>query len=110
MKINEIKYNYIKNKVKTSNLKIKEKDAIAIATIAGGIAGGLITDKENSKAKANESIFQLIVNYIVPTIAVGGSIKLFLLEVTSLLAGFIAGNIKPGYQVGVKQADLNINA
>ena len=168
------------------NIELKEKDVIAIASssIAGGLAGGLITDKKNAKAKVKEGIVQLIGNYIVPTIAVGGGIKLnkalnkkynfppitrpiqFLFGMTSLIAGVVAGNkisremnkqmfkedhyrkltwkdwavqfdnvclvtsisnagtqlakmasrfipfahLAPGYQVGVKQADLNINA
>ena len=139
---------------------------------------------KNAKAKVKEGIVQLIGNYIVPTIAVGGGIKLnkalnkkynfppitrpiqFLFGMTSLIAGVVAGNkisremnkqmfkedhyrkltwkdwavqfdnvclvtsisnagtqlakmasrfipfahLAPGYQVGVKQADLNINA
>ena len=168
------------------NIELKEKDVIAIASssIAGGLAGGLATDRKNAKAKLKEGVVQLIGNYVVPTIAVGGGIKLnkalnkkynvppitrpiqFLFGMASLIVGVIAGNkisrtlnagmfkeddyrklnwkdwavqfdnvclvtsisntgtqlakmasrfipfahIAPGYQVGVKQTDLNINA
>lgn len=168
------------------NIELKEKDVIAIASssIAGGLAGGMITDKKNAKAKVKEGVVQLVGNYIVPTIAVGAGIKLnkalnkkynfppitrpiqFLFGFASLIVGVIAGNkvsrvmnagmfkeddyrkltwkdwavqfdnvclvtsisntgtllakmasrfipvahLAPGYQVGVKQTDLNIKA
>ena len=167
------------------DIEIKEKDVITIASssIAGGLFGGIATDKKNAKAKVKEGIVQLLGNYIVPTIAVGGGIKLnkalnkkynfppitrpiqFLFGFASLIIGVIAGNkvsrvlneglfkeddyrklnwkdwavqfdnvclvtsisnagtnlakiasrfipvahIMPGYQVGVKKADLNVN-
>lgn len=93
-------------------IELKEKDVIEIASssIAGGIIGGSLTDSKNTKAKVKEGVVQLIGNYIVPTLFVGGGIKLnkllnkhynfppvtkaiqFAFGFTSLIAGVIVGN------------------
>ncbi len=93
-------------------IELKEKDVIQMASssIAGGILGGSLTDSKNTKAKVKEGVVQLIGNYIVPTLFVGGGIKLnkvlnkhynfppvtkpiqFAFGFTSLIAGVVAGN------------------
>lgn len=93
-------------------LELKEADVIKIASssILGGFALGSITDMKNIKAKAKEGIVQLAGNYIIPTLFVGGGIKLnkalnkkynfppitkpiqFAFGIASLIAGVLAGN------------------
>lgn len=93
-------------------LELKEKDVIQIASssVLGGLAGGSITDSKNTKAKVKEGVVQLLGNYIIPTLFVGGGIALnkalnkkfnfppitkpiqFAFGFTSLIAGVIAGN------------------
>lgn len=93
-------------------LELKEKDVIQIASssILGGLLGGSATDSKNTKAKVKEGIVQLLGNYIIPTIFVGGGIKLnkalnkkynfppitktiqFAFGFGSLIAGVITGN------------------
>lgn len=95
-----------------NKMELKEKDVIQIASksIMGGVFGGMIMDPDNSKAKCQEGIIQLIGNYVVPTLFVGSGIKLnkvlnkkfnyppitkpvkFLFGFTSLIAGVITGN------------------
>lgn len=94
------------------NLELNGKDVITIATgaITGGFAGGSITDKKNTKAKAKEGIVQLLGNYIIPTLFVGAGIKFnkalnkkfayppvnkliqFAFGMSSLIVGVIVGN------------------
>ncbi|MBS4759557.1 MAG: hypothetical protein KHX03_02525 [Clostridium sp.] len=59
-------------------MEFNEKDVIALASssIAGGFAGGVLTDKKNTKAKAKEGIVQLVGNYIFPSLFVGLGMKL----------------------------------
>lgn len=93
-------------------IELKEKDVISIASasIGGGLLGGILTDKKNTKAKAKEGVVQLIGNYIIPTFAVSGGIKLnkvlnknfnvppftrpvqFMFGFASLIAGVVLGN------------------
>lgn len=93
-------------------LELKEADVIKIASssILGGFALGSATDIKNIKAKAKEGIVQLTGNYIIPTLFVGGGIRLnktlnkkynfppitksiqFAFGFASLIAGVIAGN------------------
>lgn len=94
------------------NIELKEKDVITIASssITGGFLGGVLTDRKNIKAKAKEGVVQLMGNYVIPTIAVSGGIKLnkmlnkrfnfppitrpiqFMFGFASLIAGVVAGN------------------
>ena len=59
-------------------IEFNEKDVIALASssIVGGFAGGVLTDKKNTKAKAKEGVVQLIGNYIFPSLFVGAGMKL----------------------------------
>lgn len=59
-------------------IEFNEKDVIALASssIAGGLAGGVLTDKKNAKSKAKEGIVQLVGNYIFPSLFVGAGMKL----------------------------------
>ncbi len=60
------------------NLEFKAKDVILLASssVAGGLICGTITDPKHAKAKRKEGLTQLVGNYIIPSLFVGGGMKL----------------------------------
>lgn len=60
-------------------LQIEEKEILALATgsVAGGLVGGAISDRNNMKAKGREALTQLLGNVITPVACVGGIARLY---------------------------------
>ena len=103
------------NTIKKAEFNDKNVIFISSASTAGGFAGGALTDTDNIKSKAKEGMVQLIGNYIIPSLFVGGGIHLnkkildsrtnfknspkilkliqFSAGITSLIAGVICGNL-----------------
>ncbi len=103
------------NTIKKAEFNEKNVIFISSASTAGGFAGGALTDKDNIKPKAKEGLVQLIGNYIIPSLFVGGGIHLnkkildnmtnfkkspkilkllqFSAGIISLAAGVICGNL-----------------
>lgn len=93
-------------------MEFNEKDVIALASssIAGGFAGGVLTDKKNTRAKVKEGVVQLVGNDIFPSLFVGAGMKLnkllfskykfppvtkviqFAFGTTGFIAGVLAGS------------------
>ena len=62
------------NKDKKVKYETGEILSLGAASVAGGFAGGAITDdKKNIKAKARESLNQLVGNILIPIGAIGGT-------------------------------------
>ena len=62
------------NKDKKVKYETGEILALGTSSVAGGFAGGAITDdKKNIKAKARESLNQLVGNILIPIGAIGGT-------------------------------------
>ncbi len=103
------------NTIKKAEFNDKNVIFISSASTAGGFAGGALTDTDNIKSKAKEGMVQLIGNYIIPSLFVGGGIHLnkkildsrtnfknspkilkliqFSAGIISLIAGVICGNL-----------------
>ena len=103
------------NTIKKAEFNDKNVIFISSASTAGGFAGGTLTDTDNIKSKAKEGMVQLIGNYIIPSLFVGGGIHLnkkildsrtnfknspkilkliqFSAGIISLIAGVICGNL-----------------
>lgn len=60
-------------------LDIEEKEILTLATgsVAGGLIGGAISDKENMRAKGREALTQLVGNVLTPVLCVGGIARLY---------------------------------
>ena len=58
-------------------LEVKEIVTVAAGSVAGGLAGGLIFDKKNRKAKLREALNQMLGNVLVPVAFVGGGARLY---------------------------------
>ena len=66
-----------KQNAKLLNIKYGIKELLLLSTcgIIGGTAAGMLAEKEHSKQKLNEGIFQFM-NAAVPTVVCGGVLKL----------------------------------
>lgn len=60
-------------------LQIEEKEILALASgsVAGGLVGGAVSDKNNMKAKGREALTQLVGNVLTPVLCVGGIARLY---------------------------------
>lgn len=73
-----MKKNILKKIAKFFNVNygLKEIVALSAASIVGGVTAGVLSDKKTSKKrKINEGVFQFM-NATVPTMLVGGALKL----------------------------------
>lgn len=71
---------YQKNDPNRKLIELEEKEILALAgsSVAGGFAGGAIfDDKKNIKAKARESLNQILGNVLIPVLCVGGVSRLY---------------------------------
>ena len=68
-----------KYKKGTNAIDFEEPEIIAVATgsVAGGYAGGVIVDPQNTKAKKREVLNQILGNVLVPVGCVGLSSRIF---------------------------------
>ena len=60
-------------------LEIEEKEILALASgsVAGGLLGGALVDKDNMQGKFREAITQMLGNVIVPVAFVGGMSRIY---------------------------------
>ena len=71
---------YDKTNPTAKEMILKEPEILTIATgsVAGGLLGGAIfDDKKHFKAKARESVSQLLGNVLVPVLCVGGASRVY---------------------------------
>lgn len=79
---------YNKNHPERRLMEIEEIEILELAgaSVAGGLAGGMIfDDKKNTKAKLRESVNQMLGNVLVPVACVGGASRLYKKNEKSIL-------------------------
>ncbi len=79
---------YNKKHPESRLMEIEEIEILQLAgaSVAGGLAGGLVfDDKKNAKAKIRESVNQMLGNVLVPVACVGGASRLYKKNEASIL-------------------------
>ncbi len=99
-----------KYKKGTNSIEFEEPQIIAVASgsVAGGFIGGLITDKDNIKAKKREVLNQILGNVLVPVGCVGLSSRLYEKYSKSIIKMMPQINKDTKFAKGFNQVSKNI--